>query len=78
MLDISTLHGHLRKSFGENQSLYSCLELQELHLVKNLTPTQASPVRKKVRAQVKTKVAKCNVKVMACLYFIEPCYYKIG
>jgi hypothetical protein len=33
--------GRFEHSFGENQSLCLCFGLQELHLIKNLTPSQA-------------------------------------
>jgi hypothetical protein len=37
--------------FPGSQSLYLCFGVQELHLVKNLTPSRAFAVRKRVRAR---------------------------
>jgi hypothetical protein len=44
------VHGHW--IFFGNQNLYLCFGLQELLLVKNLTPLRISTVRKRVRARL--------------------------
>jgi hypothetical protein len=46
LLDISTCV-ELWSAFLGDQSLYLCLGLQRIHLIKNLTPSQASPVRER-------------------------------
>jgi hypothetical protein len=64
--------------FSGNQCLYWYFGVQELHLVKNLTPSQASPVRKIVRARFVECKSMCEGLFIdyRALWFTELAKYK--